>query len=205
MKRFLSLALAVIMVIACTVVCFSHQGRTDSQGGHYVQSTGEYHYHHGRPVHFHPNGICPYSSAEQHEDTSATNNDQTKILDVVFCIFFFIGGFIFLVYIFRDCPMILEFLFIPVLLPIALLLTIIRKIKEKIFPSQQSSLFDKPEKKISKKAEKKQRPSFSSPKTPRSFEQFCIIALIIMLAVLISPILIIVFTSLFAGNPHYKP
>ncbi len=176
-------------------------------------------YHHGKTAHLHPNGVCPYSSATKNDEASATNSNQTGILDVVFSTLFFIGGFIFLIYIFRDCPVILELLFIPVLLPIAFVLTIIRKIKEKIeeiFPSQQSSLFNKPKKKASRKTqwirskssprktEKKQKPS-SSQTTLRSFERFYVVALIIISTVLISPILIIVFISLFTGNLHYKP
>lgn len=39
---------------------FAHPGETDSSGGHYDRSTGEYHYHHGYPAHQHPNGVCPY-------------------------------------------------------------------------------------------------------------------------------------------------
>jgi hypothetical protein len=38
----------------------AHSGGTDSSGGHIDHSTGEYHYHHGRPPHQHPDGVCPY-------------------------------------------------------------------------------------------------------------------------------------------------
>lgn len=43
-----------------TPVSLAHPGRTDSYGGHYDYSVGEYHYHHGYSAHQHPNGICPY-------------------------------------------------------------------------------------------------------------------------------------------------
>ncbi len=57
--RFFSFCLA--LCIACApVVSFAHSGRTDASGGHYNRSTGEYHYHHGKPAHQHPNGVCPY-------------------------------------------------------------------------------------------------------------------------------------------------
>lgn len=46
------------MVLACPA--FAHSGRTDSKGGHYNRSTGEYHYHHGYSAHQHENGVCPY-------------------------------------------------------------------------------------------------------------------------------------------------
>lgn len=41
---------------------YAHPGGTDSSGGHYNRSTGEYHYHHGYPEHDHPGGICPYKA-----------------------------------------------------------------------------------------------------------------------------------------------
>ena len=50
--------LFVLMVVFINV--YAHPGNTDSQGGHYNRSTGEYHYHHGEPAHQHPNGVCPY-------------------------------------------------------------------------------------------------------------------------------------------------
>ncbi len=49
--------------------CF-HQGRTDRNGGHrdWVNRTGNgycvYHYHHGKPAHFHPGGLYPYGSKQ---------------------------------------------------------------------------------------------------------------------------------------------
>lgn len=56
---------AVLMVIAL------HRGRTDSNGGHYDHSTGEYHYHHGEGPHQHydmdGDGIkdCPLERREK--------------------------------------------------------------------------------------------------------------------------------------------
>ena len=54
------LALLALVLILCTASSFSHQGRTDSKGGHYDRSNGSYHYHHGYPAHQHPGGVCPY-------------------------------------------------------------------------------------------------------------------------------------------------
>ena len=36
-----------------TIVVSAHSGRTDSSGGHYNHSTGDYHYHHGSSAHDH--------------------------------------------------------------------------------------------------------------------------------------------------------
>lgn len=54
--------LAILALLLLPVVALAHSGRTDSSGGHYNRSTGEYHYHHGEPAHQHPNGVCPYAS-----------------------------------------------------------------------------------------------------------------------------------------------
>ncbi|MDE6477067.1 MAG: YHYH domain-containing protein, partial [Mycoplasmoidaceae bacterium] len=53
------LSLTIIILTICTVA-FAHSGKTDEDGGHYDNSAGEYHYHHGYPAHQHENGICPY-------------------------------------------------------------------------------------------------------------------------------------------------
>jgi hypothetical protein len=36
-----------IMLLAFISILFAHSGRTDSNGGHYNRSTGQYHYHGG--------------------------------------------------------------------------------------------------------------------------------------------------------------
>ena len=60
-----------IVLIICTaiiipIITFAHSGRTDSAGGHYDSSTGEYHYHHGYPAHQHnPDGSCPYETSSK--------------------------------------------------------------------------------------------------------------------------------------------
>lgn len=67
MKRillFICFVACLIAMVATTVV--AHPGRTDSQGGHTDQSTGEYHFHHGYSAHDHydmnGDGVvdCPY-------------------------------------------------------------------------------------------------------------------------------------------------
>ena len=59
MKRILLLALSVILILTCCISVSAHSGKTDGAGGHYDNSTGEYHYHHGYPAHSHDGG-CPY-------------------------------------------------------------------------------------------------------------------------------------------------
>lgn len=39
------IVLLFIVFVICSSVSFAHPGRTDSNGGHYDRSTGEYHYH----------------------------------------------------------------------------------------------------------------------------------------------------------------
>lgn len=66
----LAAGVCAFMVLACPA--FAHSGRTDSKGGHYDRSTGEYHYHHGYKAHQHENGVCPY------DYTDATDHSQRK-------------------------------------------------------------------------------------------------------------------------------
>lgn len=56
-----------LSVVAILLLCLllpsasAHPGRTDSNGGHYDRSTGDYHYHHGMSAHYHnADGSCPY-------------------------------------------------------------------------------------------------------------------------------------------------
>lgn len=67
MKRIFLIVACLLLAICITSVAFAHSGRTDGSGGHWNHSTGEYHYHHGKPEHDHINGICPYD----YEDTTS--------------------------------------------------------------------------------------------------------------------------------------
>lgn len=77
-----------LLLFVFSFLAYGHPGNTDSNGGHYDLSTGEYHYHHGYPAHQHPNGVCPYDSSGQ---TSAavvktietTAAESTKISSTV--------------------------------------------------------------------------------------------------------------------------
>ena len=55
----------LLITMCFSVCCSAHSGKTDSSGGHYNRSTGEYHYHHGYPAHQHTNGSCPYNFDDQ--------------------------------------------------------------------------------------------------------------------------------------------
>lgn len=79
-KKIILLASSLILFLFTTFTAFAHPGRTDSAGGHWNHSTGEYHYHHGYPEHQHPNGICPYrinnsTSSNISSTTENTNNN----------------------------------------------------------------------------------------------------------------------------------
>ena len=62
---------AIGCLIMLTSVASAHPGRTDANGGHWDQETGEYHYHHGYPAHQHNNGVCPYELEEEPEPSPA--------------------------------------------------------------------------------------------------------------------------------------
>ena len=65
----------VVIILGSCVAVFAHPGKTDSDGGHFDRSTGEYHYHHGYPAHQHENGTCPYnkkSTTTEKAETFAT-------------------------------------------------------------------------------------------------------------------------------------
>lgn len=52
-KKFLIAFTITLCALLCMIVVTAHPGRTDSRGGHYDRSTGEYHYHHGESAHDH--------------------------------------------------------------------------------------------------------------------------------------------------------
>lgn len=81
-KMLLQMSAIAALTIGCFTTSYAHPGRTDSNGGHYNRSTGEYHYHHGYPEHQHPNGVCPYDFDDKTEDSSRTSgyrSSSTKI------------------------------------------------------------------------------------------------------------------------------
>ena len=64
MKKQFSFLFLILVCLCFCVNAFAHSGNTDSNGGHYDRSTGQYHYHHGYPAHLHPNGVCPYEESK---------------------------------------------------------------------------------------------------------------------------------------------
>lgn len=77
-KRARALLLFVILFVGITSIAYAHSGRTDSSGGHYNRSTGEYHYHHGYGPHQHPGGVCPYSSAASSSSTTGSVSSSSS-------------------------------------------------------------------------------------------------------------------------------
>ena len=65
----------VVLAAILAVTAFAHSGRTDSRGGHWNHSTGEYHYHHGYSAHQHTDGVCPYAFDDK---TSQSSSSQKK-------------------------------------------------------------------------------------------------------------------------------
>ncbi|MCP4258683.1 MAG: YHYH domain-containing protein [Planctomycetes bacterium] len=47
MKKLCQIFIVAIFVVTTSISLYAHSGGTDSRGGHYNRSTGEYHYHHG--------------------------------------------------------------------------------------------------------------------------------------------------------------
>ena len=80
-RKTLCAAVLSVLFMAISFTAWGHPGRTDSSGGHYDRSTGEYHYHHGYPAHQHPGGVCPYDFDDKTESTSSleTKSASNKI------------------------------------------------------------------------------------------------------------------------------
>ena len=81
MKR---MVFAIILI--CTILCaqaYAHSGRTDSNGGHMNHATGEYHYHHGKPAHQHPGGVCPYAMENDEKHDVNTGKKKSSAASVI--------------------------------------------------------------------------------------------------------------------------
>ena len=77
MKR-IKIILCCILII--NTFTYAHSGKTDSNGGHYNSSTGEYHYHHGYPAHSVCGVNCPYNNidATNHNSSSSSRTSNYK-------------------------------------------------------------------------------------------------------------------------------
>ena len=85
MKKFLFgfLTACVVLLLASLISpAFAHRGNTDSQGGHWDYSTGEYHYHHGYGPHQHTDldgdGYldCPYDFKDKTNHSSGSSSSS---------------------------------------------------------------------------------------------------------------------------------
>ena len=77
-KKLYLIIVIALLIIHIPLNNFAHKGRTDSNGGHYNRSTGEYHYHHGYGPHQHIDGICPY---EYDDKTSGELSSNSSIVE----------------------------------------------------------------------------------------------------------------------------
>lgn len=90
MKKLAYIASILILLNLFMVTAYAHPGRTDSNGGHYDRSTGEYHYHHGYSAHDHYDidgdgkVDCPYTfdykTDHSNQDSSTSTTDTEKPL-----------------------------------------------------------------------------------------------------------------------------
>lgn len=88
MKKLKSLSLSIIIALLFSSTCFAHPGRTDSNGGHYVRTSGwgykvgTYHYHGGPYAGYTVNysGEIPQAFKAKSTNTSSTisNYSQTQ-------------------------------------------------------------------------------------------------------------------------------
>lgn len=84
MKKAFVAVWVFVIVLALAVSAAAHGGRTDSSGGHYNRSTGEYHYHHGYSAHQHTDldgdGIldCPYDFDDKTDHSSGSSSSSSS-------------------------------------------------------------------------------------------------------------------------------
>lgn len=88
MKKVISITLLIMLILILGISAYAHSGRTDASGGHYDNSTGDYHYHHGFSAHEHPGGKCPYKSGNS---SSGNSIDFGTIIGIAFaCLIIFL-------------------------------------------------------------------------------------------------------------------
>ena len=85
--RLLKPLITFALCLSLPVVAFAHSGKTDSDGGHYDRSTGEYHYHHGYSAHQHHDMDgdgdldCPYEFEDKTDHQPNSQTEQPKQQD----------------------------------------------------------------------------------------------------------------------------
>lgn len=84
-KRIVFVAILFTTLLSIVFYAQAHSGRTDGRGGHHDRQNGGYHFHHGYPAHYHPNGECPYTTSEEptikDENSSAINSETDEDLE----------------------------------------------------------------------------------------------------------------------------
>lgn len=70
--------LVIVLLISVPFPVFAHSGGTDEYGGHYVDGTNEYHYHHGYPAHDHVDGKCPYDFDDNVDHDRDNSSDDSS-------------------------------------------------------------------------------------------------------------------------------
>ena len=85
MKKALYLTFCILLLFLCCQPANAHKGGTDSSGGHYDSSSGEYHYHHGYSAHSHYDMDgdgdidCPYDFKDNtQENTGYASNESSR-------------------------------------------------------------------------------------------------------------------------------
>ena len=97
--KILTILCLVGLLFALSITSSAHSGKTDGNGGHYNNDTGEYHYHHGYPAHQHTNGECPYDFKDNTQTQKKSNNSSKTLPIVVTIIVVVILFLLFLKYI----------------------------------------------------------------------------------------------------------
>lgn len=83
-KNLLSFLLIISIIISSSLICVNaHSGRTDSKGGHYDRSTGEYHYHNGSNSY---RNKSEENKITENEVVTTITNDVENNIVLVFCI-----------------------------------------------------------------------------------------------------------------------
>lgn len=80
-----------LLIILFSIPSFAHSGGTDSSGGHYDSSNGEYHYHHGYSAHDHydmdgdGDDDCPktFKKPNGWNTSTAQETEEVSVSDVL--------------------------------------------------------------------------------------------------------------------------
>lgn len=94
MRKIFLIFTIFLVICSYTTLGIAHSGRTDSSGGHYDSSTGEYHYHHGYSAHQHnADGSCPYEIDNENSEenvqldlndtTTNTSNEENRLSNII--------------------------------------------------------------------------------------------------------------------------